>query len=764
MTWDRRATVGRGREAGRHEGPLRDPMKHSTVPSPSEVPGPGAVSMLRGLLDASREPMAVVDGQGALVAWNEAARRCWPGNESDPLLAAGCAVRRAAIARAVGDGQSVLEATDAFPALELGRLDGAGATLVVVRQGSGPTGIDDLGDMMGLLDRLPVMSWVSDARHRVIFQNAAARDFLGVQPDDWTRAIPDQARSKVVAASHRNLETRQPFVAEHPAIRGVDGSGRRLQHHATPVHDGKGNFLGYVAFTFDVTESHFRELRERRRAELAWSAFRNAPIGAVVISPEGRYTNVNPTVCGMFGFTRDEFLQLSLGDLTDEATHEEDRRLWDDFRAGALRSHQDQRAYIRKDGSRFLGERTLTGVYDDRGELDFIAATVADVTEREEALARARRAETELRRLTDSLPVIIAHIGADLRFRFANKAYETWIGINPDHLIGVRFDELLGETLYERMRPHAEAAMRGENVKFDWSAPMPNGRDRYIGSQYVPNIGPDGRQDGFFVVVMDVTERTEQEARIRDLNEELEERVRQRTARLQNLNDELEAFCYSVSHDLRAPLRATEGFSSILLAEYGDKLGEDGGEWLRRIVAASHRGGRLIDELLNLSRVTRAAVVREPVDLSAVASRIATELATGAPQRQVEFRIEPGLVVSADPTLATGMMENLVGNAWKFTSTREVGEIEVGRDPATGEICVGDNGVGFDMRFADQLFAPFQGLHQHDEFEGDGIGLATVKRIISRHDGSIRADSAPGQGARFYFRFSGATASEASSS
>jgi len=242
-------------------------------------------------------------------------------------------------------------------------------------------------------------------------------------------------------------------------------------------------------------------------------------------------------------------------------------------------------------------------------------------------------------------------------------------------------------------------------------------------------------------------------AQIRRLNTELEQRVIERTAQLEAANKELEAFSYSVSHDLRAPLRGIDGFSQALLDDYGDKLNETGHHYLARLRAGSRHMAHIIEDLLNLSRVTRSEVHQAHVDLSAQARSVAAELQRTHPQRRVTFTIEDGLSTQGDPGLLRVALENLLGNSWKFTSKHAEASIEFGRTRHAGETVyfVRDDGAGFDMAYADKLFRAFQRLHSADEFEGTGIGLATVQRIVQRHGGRVWGEGAVEQGATFYF-------------
>lgn len=266
--------------------------------------------------------------------------------------------------------------------------------------------------------------------------------------------------------------------------------------------------------------------------------------------------------------------------------------------------------------------------------------------------------------------------------------------------------------------------------------------------------GEQGESFASLVQVEDVTERMRAEARVQALNRTLEARVALRTRELSHANQELEAFAYSVSHDLRAPLRSIDGFSRLLQERYRDLIDASGMDYLQRIRNASARMSELIDALLTMSRVSRTELRVATVDLSTMAGEIAAELRSGDPGRSVAFEIEPGLAVSGDPTLLRNLMDNLLGNAWKFTAGTAEARIEVGRT-AEGEVFVRDNGAGFEPEYAAKLFRPFQRLHSQEQYPGHGIGLASVRRIAERHGGSVRAEGSPGRGATFYVRLPG---------
>jgi hypothetical protein len=254
-------------------------------------------------------------------------------------------------------------------------------------------------------------------------------------------------------------------------------------------------------------------------------------------------------------------------------------------------------------------------------------------------------------------------------------------------------------------------------------------------------------------IIADVSDRRRVEEEIRALNAELEQRVAARTTELERVNQELETFAYSVSHDLRAPLRAVDGFSKVLLDEYAEKLGGDGRHYLERVRAGAVRMGTLIDEILKMSRLSRQRFEREPIDISALASEIVAELSSVEPDRRVEVEIEDGLVAEADRGLVQSVLQNLLGNAFKFTTNTDHARVRFGAVEQDGVpvYFVADNGAGFDMTHAKELFRPFQRLHRESEFPGNGIGLATVVRAVHRHGGVIWAHGAVFEGATFHF-------------
>lgn len=333
----------------------------------------------------------------------------------------------------------------------------------------------------------------------------------------------------------------------------------------------------------------------------------------------------------------------------------------------------------------------------------------------------------------------------DMRFLEVNPAFERLTGLKADDIVGRTTLELFPDTEPVWFERYGRAALEGQSVQFDAQF-GPLGRWFQI---HAYQTAP-GR---FAVIFFDISDRRLAEEKIKKLNEELEERVALRTVQLESANRELEAFSYSVSHDLRSPLRSIDGFSQAILEDYQDLLPDEGKQYLSRIRSAAQRMATLIDDMLSLSRVTRVAMRSVPVDLSDLAREVCAELQKSFPDRHIQLTIAPDMQVLGDPNLLKVVLENLLGNAWKFTSRQTQAKIEVGMKIENKDTIyfVSDNGAGFDMAYADKLFGAFQRLHAMTDFPGTGVGLATVQRIIHRHGGRIWAEAAVDNGATFFF-------------
>lgn len=362
-----------------------------------------------------------------------------------------------------------------------------------------------------------------------------------------------------------------------------------------------------------------------------------------------------------------------------------------------------------------------------------------------------RRSELRFRAALEYSAIGKALLDREGRIVEANPALAATFGIRPADLTGRPFDQVFTD-------PDPESGSDQDGVtRTTRQLRRSDGSLRQVQLSYAPVPGDIGSGVVRLVQMEDVTERLQAMAEIRRLNRTLEARVKARTRELEHANAGLESFAYSVSHDLRAPLRAIDGFGRIVSDRYHDVLDETGRDYLARIRSATARMDALIDALLAMARVSRAELRRGLLDLSGMVMEIRAELEAGDPERKVDWVVEPGMQATGDPALIRNLLENLIGNAWKFTSGCARARIEVGCEPGgpAGAFFVRDNGAGFAPEYADKLFRPFQRLHSQQEFSGHGIGLASARRIIDRHGGSIRAEGALGEGACFHFSLPG---------
>jgi PAS domain S-box-containing protein len=562
----------------------------------------------------------------------------------------------------------------------------------------------------------------------------------------WAEAL------RAVANSWR-LRVQAGRLAEH-SLAGALQLAILFENAAKLLEEGvatRGN--GHASAALGRVEDALHESEERFRL-LVDSV---TDYGIFILDTEGRIVTWNAGAERIKGWRAEEiigrpFTLFYTPDALEKGHPDEELRI-----ASREGRYHEEGWRLRKDGSLFWADVTITALRDGAGRLRGFAKVTRDLTERkrtEEALEEERE---NFRLLVQSVrDYAIFMLDAEGRIATWNEGARRFKGYEADEIIGQHFSHFYTEEDRKRGHPEEElkiAIREGAYREEGW-------RVRKDGTLFwadvtITALRKDGKLKGFAKVTRDLTERMKQELALREANLALERRVQERTAELLSLNEELESFSYSVSHDLRAPLRAIEGFSKVVLADYGlgRPLDEQGREYLGRISAGSQRMATLIDDMLKLSRVTRADFRRVPVNLADMAREVMEGLKRQTPGRAVSVSTPPSAPVVGDPPLLRIVLENLLGNAWKFTSRKDDPRVEFGVERKDGEdvFFVRDNGAGFDMDYADKLFTPFQRLHEEDEFEGTGIGLATVGRIIRRHGGRIWAEGQPGQGATFWF-------------
>jgi PAS domain S-box-containing protein len=383
----------------------------------------------------------------------------------------------------------------------------------------------------------------------------------------------------------------------------------------------------------------------------------------------------------------------------------------------------------------------------------------AGMKERMRAEGEAREREKQLSLVANNLPGLVSHVDRNLRYMFANATHERWFGRPKEDIVGCTIQEVIGADAFRRAESHLGRALKGERVDFENQIKTLAGEELFLLTTFLPDFDAAGNVQGLFTVAMDITRRKQAESEVRQLNIDLEQRVTRRTAELVAANKELEAFSYSVSHDLRAPLRSIDGFSQAVLEDYGAVLPEEGQRYLRTIREGAQKMGELIDDLLTFSRLSRLPVNREPVDVEKMVRILLRELGAES-SKKLEMHIGKLPLCPADPVLLKQVWFNLMSNALKYTRQRDIAVVEIGCLPGDNGVPVWfirDNGAGFDMQYEDKLFGVFQRLHREEEYEGTGVGLAIVQRIVHRHGGRVWAEGAVGKGATFSFTLEGAT-------
>jgi PAS domain S-box-containing protein len=509
----------------------------------------------------------------------------------------------------------------------------------------------------------------------------------------------------------------------------------------------------FVVVIEDISASR-REMEKIRASEARYRPlFEHAP-EAMLVSVEGRVRLANAASRRLVGDgeSLDELRMLDLVHPDDRAMESERIAHFEADRLQQLLPPLPVR-YQRQDGKPLRVEASGVRIaFEGRDALLYVLRDVARWQNAEQVLQESRAL---YRDVVESMNEILFQTDAAYRLNFLNRAWHQITGFDGRLSLG---QNLLDFVIAEDRMP-VERALQSiregfhDSVRFEFRLRTQTAGPCWVEATVRPlrdgldqTVGTSGTLD-------DITDRKNAEQSQRDLNAELETRVRVRTAQLEASNRELEAFSYSVSHDLRAPLRAIDGFAQIVAEDYAPRLDQTGKEYLQRIRVATQRMAALIDDLIDLARLTRQTMKREPVDLSRLAETIFAELRQEEPERRVEIHVEPNLVAAADRALIRVALDNLLRNAWKFTSRNGVAQIRFHAEQRDRQTiyCVSDNGAGFDMCFASKLFLPFHRLHGINEFAGTGIGLATVQRVIHRHEGKIWAQSYPDKGASFFF-------------
>ncbi|MGZ4955900.1 MAG: PAS domain S-box protein [Methylobacter sp.] len=609
----------------------------------------------------------------------------------------------------------------------------------------------------GLIESAPDAIVIVNEVGDIVLVNAQAERWFGYRCKELVGQpiellVPE--RFRVHHRDYRRAYMNNPIVCQMGA--GLDLYGRRKDGGEFPVEI---NLSPLETMHEKLVTSIIRDISARKQAEeelrISEARFRglleSAPDAIIIVKEDGCIALVNAQVEKWFGYTRDELLGQPVEMLVPER-----------FRG----NHKDYRqAYTsnpvvrpmgvgldlygrRKNGSELPVEINLSPM--KIGQELFVISIIRDSTARKQSEQAQREAQAKYQELVNNLRVGI--------YRHTSTSEGCFLEVNP--AIVTMFEAESAEQLKSYPIDNLCRDLhcwRGFINKVEQQGFADNEEISLVtlkGREFSASVTAVMKKDSagnvyYDGIIEDISERKENERRIQQLNSAL----RDRATVLESVNHELEAFSYSVSHDLRAPLRAVDGFSRILLDEYADRLDDTGRDRLQRVRAAAQRMATLIDDMLKLSRITRSELKREDIDLSALAHEVIDELRKEEPDRIVQCTIQPNMTVWGDARLLRIVLDNLLGNAWKFTGKRPDAQIELGMQIQDNEAVyfVRDNGAGFDMAYAEKLFGAFQRLHETSEFPGTGIGLATAQRIIHKHGGRIWAESEVEKGATFYF-------------
>ncbi len=591
----------------------------------------------------------------------------------------------------------------------------------------------------GLLESAPDAMVIVDSAGRILLVNAQTEKLFGYEREEligqWVELlIPDRFRKQHPV--HRTTFFADPRVRAMGSgleLYGLrkDGTEFPIEISLSPLRTEGGTLVS----------SAIRDITERKKAEQKFrELLESAPDAMVIANLEGRIGLVNSQTEKRFGYSRSQLVGQAVELLVPErfrANHPSHRaRYFQDPKARTMGSGLELWGR-RRDGGEFPVEISLSPLQTEEGLL--ASSTIRDVTERR----KAEELRTQLAAIVDSSDDAIIGKGIDGIIRSWNRGATSIFGYGPEEVIGRSISMLLPPDRDGEEPGIIERLKRGERVEtFETVRRRKDGQDIHVSVTISPIHDSRGQLIGASKVARDISDRKRAEEAIARAKEATDA-----------ANRELEAFSYSVALDLRAPLRGIDGFSVALLEDHAEQLDEEGRRYLRRVRESAQQMAQLIESLLALAGITRGELRLDPVDLGELARAAIARLSGSPPERNVELVIGDGLSTIGDGRLLAVAIDNLIGNAWKFTRNRPQARIEVAcvLHEAERTFYVRDNGAGFDMAFAAKLFGVFQRLHTSSEFEGTGIGLATVQRIIRRHGGRIWAEGEPGVGATFYF-------------
>jgi PAS domain S-box-containing protein len=577
--------------------------------------------------------------------------------------------------------------------------------------------------------------------------------------DAYKNLIHPDDLEKLELAIENTLTKNTPYYVEHRCI-FPDESVHWLCGQGEAYRDDSGNPLRMVGTIQDITERKLSEAALLESQQKLALHFQQTPLGVIDWNKQIEVTEWNPAAEAIFGYSREEALGKSAFDLIiPDPIKPNIDKIWQSLitKTGGKKNTNEN---ITKDGRAILCEWYNTPLVNDSGEVIGVSCLVQDVTERlmaqrelekhrqrlEELVAERTEEIQEQARIIDQIHDALVAINHNGDVTSWNQGAERILGYSAQEVIGKHISFVYPKDQYDLLLEKTITPLKETGIyETEVILQRKSGKNFYAFLSLTVTQDSQGETTGLVGYAVDISDRKNSEKKIQN----------QQIA-LEAANKELEAFSYSVSHDLRSPLRAIDGFSAALFDDYYEILNQDGKDNLKRIRKNAQRMATLIDDLLELSRVTRHEFRKEPISLSLLAQDVIQKYKYLNPDRKIDINIEDNLVAEGDAGLLRIALDNLISNAWKYTEKKESAKIELIRvnDSENLAYCIKDNGVGFDMRYVDKLFGAFQRLHSAEEFSGNGIGLATVYRIINRHGGKIWAEGSVNNGAAFFFTLS----------
>jgi PAS domain S-box-containing protein len=601
--------------------------------------------------------------------------------------------------------------------------------------------------------------FITDLEGKIQYGNKKLAEIFGIESQQELTGrkaldfVPPSQQAYWMEKFTESLINRTDPQSVELEIQRPDGTSRHIETRPSMmIQDGKVKSVRGIVR--DITDRIRLELKLKETEKYFRTLIEKTPDGIALLGKDAKIIYASPSARKMFEYPDDVFDYQD----PDDAVHPDDLPKLDSHLFRIL----EEPSYLPSCDFRY---RTYSGkwkwisaTFSNQLEvkgLEAIIINFKDITEDKIAQDKLETNERILKLFVEYAPASIAMLDRDMRYLAISKRFLKDYRLKEQEIIGRSHYEIFPE-INDRWLAIHRKCLQGAVEKCDEDLFVrANGEIDWIRWEIHPWYETKEKIGGILLFSEVITERKVAQEEIRMLNERLEQKVKDRTEQLEAVNRDLESFSYSVSHDLAAPLRAISGFSKIIIEDYGPSLDNNANQLLTRIAQSSSRMQLLIGNLMRLSNINKYEKKNKRINISECVKVIMADFAGQSPQRNAELKIQDGLFTFCDETLAQILLQNLLSNAWKYSSRKPVSVIEFGRVKKRGEnvFFIKDNGTGFDQKYAEIIFKPFQRLHKSDDFEGSGIGLATVERIIQRHDGKIWAESQPEQGTVIYFRF-----------